>query len=230
MWRANLIQQNMIKQNPAHIYLASAREQRQNCWSTFNFGENKNAFGSLFLFNYQILIPNQRTLFVSQTDSLNYILPLYGGINFKDEQQNEKLIATEEIKQIVSNKEANFEISNPFDTNVSYLQIGFKTKTATLENELIVFDFKEKNKLIPLFENYTVSAFIAHFDGRKETRYQLKNKENGIYVFIIRGAFEFENRLLETGDALSIKEIACVEWEALSADAILMVLEIPLDK
>ena len=187
----------MIKQNSAQIHLASAREQRQNCWSTFNF-DTKNAFGSLFLFNYQ------------------------------NEQQNKELIATEQIAQIVTKKENSFEISNPFQNNVSYLQMGFKTDTINIENAIVNFNFKKKNKLIPLFKNTIANAFIAHFDGGKEGYYPLKSKQNGIFVYIIQGAFEFENILLESGDALSLKGIEDVEWECLSKNALLLLLEIPL--
>lgn len=221
----------MIKQNPAQIYLAKARGQWQtqgyNCWSTFNFGnyqeESKKAFGSLFLFNYQIIAPKQRTTIVTQKDSLHYILPLYGGIQYQN-----KLIATEQIQQIVSDKETSFELSNPFDENVSFLQIAFNTNALNLENDLAEFDFGKKNKLISLFKNNAANAYIAQFDGRKEAYYPLKNKGNGIFVYIINGAFEFENRLLETGDALSIKEIEDVEWESLSENAMLLLIEIPL--
>lgn len=217
----------MIKQNSAQIHLASAREQRQNCWSTFNFDNNKNAFGTLFLFNYQVLPPKQTAAIVNQSDTVNYFLPLYGGFNYKVEQ-NKELIATEQIAQIVTKKESSIEISNPFENNVSYLQIGFKTNAIALENEVLKFDFGKKNKLIPIFKNNAANAFIAHFEGRKEGYYPLKNKQNGIFVYIIQGAFEFENILLESGDALSLKEIEDVEWECLSKNALLLLLEIPL--
>lgn len=222
----------MIQQKSAQIYLASAREHYQNCWSTFNFGnyqkEAKNNFGSLFQLDYQVLTPNQKTTLTTQSNGLNYILPLFGGVFFKERQQNEKPILTESVQQIVSNKETAFEISNPLNSNVSYLQIGFKTHTTTLESTLLKFDFTEKNKLIPLFENQIATTFIGHFDGRKEGCHELKKEQNGIFVYIIQGAFEFENRLLETGDALSIKNIEAVEWEALSENAMLLLIEIPL--
>ena len=217
----------MVKQNWAQIHLASARKQRQNCWSTFDFG-NKNAFGSLFLFTYQVLTPKQNKTIAIQNDTVNYFLPLYGGFNYKNEEQNKELIATEQIAQIVFKKESNLEVSNPFENNVSYLQMGFKTNAINLENEILNFDFKKKNKLIPLFNNNVSNAFIAHFDGRKEGYYPLKNIGNGIFVYIIQGAFEFENILLESGDALSLKEIEDVEWECLSKNGLLLLLEIPL--
>lgn len=226
----------MINQSQAQIYLAASRGKQQtqayNCWSTLNFGnyqeESRKAFGSLFLFNYYILAPKESLTIVAQKDSLHYILPLFGGIEYKDQQQNDNLLVTEQFQQVVCQEETNFEISNPFDKNVSFLQMGFNTKTSAFTTAFLGFDFKEKNKLIPLFENNTASAFIAQFDGRKEAYYQLKNKGNGIFTFIINGAFEFENRLLEAGDALSLKEIEAVEWEALSENALLLLIEIQL--
>ncbi|MEL1239951.1 pirin family protein [Flavobacterium flavipallidum] len=226
----------MIKQNSAQIYLAASRGKQQteayNCWSTFNFDnyqeESRKAFGSLFLFNHYILAPKQSLSIVAQKNSLHYILPLFGGIEFKDQKQNNNLLVTEQFQQVVCQEETNFEISNPFDKNVSFLQMAFVTKTDAYTTAFLGFNFKEKNKLIPLFENNTASAFIAQFDGRNEAHYQLKNKENGIFTFIIIGAFEFENRLLEVGDALSLKEIEAVEWEALSENAMLLIIETSL--
>lgn len=225
----------MIKQKSAQIYLATARGKQQNigynCWSTFNFGdyfeEFKKEFGSLFLLNYHVLGPKKSTTIVCQTNSLNYILPLYGRITLKDEQQ-EDLILTEQIQQIASKTATSLELSNHFDKNISFIQIGFKFKTTTSATSLLAFDFKKKNKLIPLFKNQTATAYITQFDVRKEGYYPLKNKENGIFVYIIQGAFEFENILLETGDALSIKETEDVEWESLSKNAMLLLLEISL--
>lgn len=225
----------MIQQNQAQIYLATARgiqqTSRYNCWSTFNFGnyqeESKKAFGSLFLFNYQVLAAKQSYKIPIKSNSLNYILPLYGGITLKDEQQNEHLIVTEQFQEIASNKETYLEISNTFDQNVSFLQIGFNSEISKFSTNFSEFNFNQKNKLISLFENKTATAFIGQFEGRKEANYQLKNTKNGIFVFVIQGAFEFENILLETGDALSLKEIEVVEWEALSTNAMLLLIEIP---
>ena len=225
----------MITQNSAQIYLADKRKQRQtsgyHCWSTLGFDnyqdEANKAFGSLFLFNYQILAPDQNTTVVTQADCIYYILPLYGGVQLEKESENNKLILSQKIEQLVCKQETPFQISNPFSENVSYVIIGFISKTNNLKRQLISFDFQEKNKLTTIFENEIANIFVGNFDGRKEAVYHLKSKQNGIFAYIIQGAFEFENRLLETGDALSIKNIDSVEWEALSQNAMLLLIEIP---
>ena len=68
-------------------------------------------------------------------------------------------------------------------------------------------------------------CFIGKFDGRKEEIYTLKNKNNGIFVFIIDGVFEVQNHLLHARDGLSLKNIEAIEFEALSENAIVLLLE-----
>lgn len=223
----------MIKQSQAHIYLADARKQRKtsgyHCWSTLNTENYKEKdLGSLFLFNYQIVATNQKTNIVTHANCLYYFLPLYGGISIRS-NQSETIICTQQSQQIFSKNEGQIEFSNPFQENVSFLLIGFQTKSLSFGDQLVDFDISNKNKLVTLFENKITRFSIGQFDGRYESEYQFKNKQNGIFTYIIQGAFEFENRLLETGDALSIKNIEAVEWEALSENAMLLLIEIPLE-
>ncbi|TRX05419.1 hypothetical protein FNW10_17185 [Flavobacterium gawalongense] len=123
-----------------------------------------------------------------------------------------------------------FKLSNSYEEeNVSYLQIGFNAKIQDFESNFKQFDFglTDKNQLIPLFEISNALGFIGMYDGRKEGVYSLKNSSNGVFVFVINGAFEVENRLLESKDGLSLSGIDSLEWEALSENALLIVLEIP---
>ncbi len=220
----------MIKQHPAQMYLASARKLLQTgagqCFSIFDsqkIAENsQKSFGNLMLFNYQILAPEQKTTLHLEAANLYYIIPLYGAIQL----QGREILSTQKTKQIATSTPLEMELSNPFAQNISFLLIGFKSTTNFIQTETLTFSFEENNKLIYLFENQITTAFIGQFAGRKEGEYHLKHKENGIFVYIIQGAFEFENRLLETGDALSIQEIESVAWEALSENAMLLLIEI----
>jgi redox-sensitive bicupin YhaK (pirin superfamily) len=56
----------------------------------------------------------------------------------------------------------------------------------------------------------------------------LKNKNAGLFVFVIEGAFEVEGRLLHERDSLALWETGKAEMEALSNDAIILVIESPL--
>lgn len=231
----------MIQQHLAQIYKAEFRgvtaSESFKRLTTFNFedyyDDSRKPFGSLQVLNEEILAPKHKVTTVLESDMDVLILPLFGGIDYKDNLGNESFIRVEQIRVIAAQKGMSFELSSPYEEeNVSYLQIWFDSKNQDFENNFKQFDFglTNKNELVSLFETSDVLGFIGIYEGRKEGLYTLKDASNGVFVFVINGAFEVENRLLEARDGLRIEQIEAIEWEALSADALLIVLEIPSEK
>ena len=112
---------------------------------------------------------------------------------------------------------------------VSYLQIHLQNIEFQPFNyeKTTTFDFmNNKNQLLAYFSNQTDFGFIGQYDGRKESVYTLKNPQNGIFVFVIEGVFEVQNRLLHARDGLALPDISEIELEALSNDAVVLLLEI----
>lgn len=229
----------MIQQNIAQIYKVAFRgvTSTENCqrFSTFNFenyqDDSRKPFGSLGFLNEEILAPKQKQTTVLAPVSDIFILPIFGGIEYKDNLGNNEFIRVEQIQHIIAKKGMEFELSNPFEEdNVSYLQIGFDFKNRGFQSNFKPFEFglTQKNELVPLFEIEKNLGFIGIFEGRKDGFYALKEPTNGVFVFVINGAFEVENRLLEPKDGLRLEQIERIEWEALSENAILLVLEIEL--
>ncbi len=68
--------------------------------------------------------------------------------------------------------------------------------------------------------------FIAKLDGRSEIIHTAAQSGSGFFVFVIEGAFEVQHRLLEARDGLSLLGIIELEAEALSDDAILLMIEL----
>jgi hypothetical protein len=228
----------MIQQNPVQIFRSESRGRLEsnghNYFSTFNFGsyfeESRKPFGSLHVVNEVILAPQQTIQTVLEANTAVLVLPLFGGVDYKDSLGNQSFIGVEQIRIISAKKEMSFELTNGYEKeNISYLQIGFNAETQDSENNFQQFNFglTNKNQLIPLFEISNALGFIGIYDARKEGFYSLKNNSNGVFVFVINGAFEIENRLLESKDGLSLSGIDSLEWEALSENALLVVLEIP---
>jgi redox-sensitive bicupin YhaK (pirin superfamily) len=228
----------MIQQHLAQIYKADLRgvtvSENFKRLATFNFekyqDDSRKPFCSLRVFNEEILAPKHRQTTVVASDTEIFIVPLFGGIEYKDNSGNEDFIRVEQIKHITAQKGMSFEVANAFEENVSYLQIGFDTENQFFKSNstVINFDLTQKNQLISLFETSNALGFIGIFEGRKEGFYKLKNPSNGIFIFVINGAFEVENRLLESKDGLRLQETDNIEWEALSENAILLILEISL--
>jgi redox-sensitive bicupin YhaK (pirin superfamily) len=230
----------MVKQTPAQIYKSDLRAVSESdafqISSTFNFGSyqdlSRKPFGILTVLNEVTLTPLQKTFTFLDSDYEVVLLPLFGGMNYKDSLSDTDFIRIEQIKHISAQKGMSFELSNPYELeNISYLEIWFSAKTNNFKTASHRFDFgfSERNKMNLLFEFSNTMGFIGIYDGRKEGFYALKNHLNGVFVFVINGAFEVENRLLQEKDGLSLKKTATVEWEALSENAILLLFEVPIE-
>ncbi|MBF4473116.1 MULTISPECIES: pirin [Flavobacterium] len=230
----------MIKQTPAQIFKSDLRGiSKSDAFqrlSVFNFETyhdwSRKPFGTLKVLNEVLLEPSKKTFTFIDIDTEVILLPLFGGIDYKDNTGNEDFIRIEQIKHISAQKGMSFEVSNPYASEtVSYLEIWFSAKSAgfCLNADRIDFDFSERNKMNLLFEFADTMGFIGIYDGRKEGFYTLKNNLNGLFVFVISGAFEVENRLLQAKDGLSLKKIETVEWEALSENAVLLLFEVPIE-
>lgn len=229
----------MIAQIPAQIYKSDSRgfcnSENHNRFSTFNFEQyqdsSRNAFGSLQILNEVILAPQQRiTRFINSKTNV-IILPLFGGVEYKDNIGNQEFLRVEQIRVLAADDDLLVEILNPYENeNISYLEIDFQMGKQYFKNyfQQYIIDFNKRNKLNRLFEIERGLGFIGFYDGRKEGFYNLKNSKNGVFVFVIQGAFEIENRLLEAKDGLALKEVSEIEWEALSENAVLLVIEVPL--
>lgn len=229
----------MIAQIPAQIYKSDSRgifnSEKHNCFATFNFKHyqdlSRNAFGSLKILNEVILAPQQRISRVIKSRTNVIILPLFGGIEYKDSLGNDEFLRVDQIRVLAADDELTVDIFNPYaNENVSYLEIEFDMGKQYFKNyfQQYKFVFSTHNKLHSLFEVERALGFIGIYDGRKEGSYTLRNTKNGLFVFVLNGAFEVENRLLEAKDGLALQEIQKMEWEALSENAILMVIEVPL--
>ena len=228
----------MIQTN-ATIYLSDQRCCTQTdtfrSFHTFNFGsffdENKRPFGSLQAFNEDTLMPNSSVTHIINAQTTVVILPIFGTIEVKNDFYTEgSFVTTGEAYCYSTVDEEDIEIVNPYDSGmVSYLQIHLQNidiQPFNTSNET-KFDFSmAKNQLLPFFSNQMNFGFIGQYEGRKESVYTLNNRQNSVFVFVIEGVFEVQNRLLHARDGLSLSDISEVELEALSNDAVILLVEI----
>ncbi|WP_298222020.1 hypothetical protein [Flavobacterium sp.] len=209
------------------IYKADWRNKVEHsdycCWSTFNTTDN--AFGVLHVFNDETLTASATILHQVTADSQILLLPIVGGVDFKSNHQN-GFFHINQLQVLHLKKGHSFDISNPYENeSVRYFQI--QLHSVNDENDFQNdFNLSQRNQLIPIFENEKANVFIGIYDGRTEETHTINQNKNGLFTFIIQGAFEFQNRLLESGDALHLLGIETVEFEALSENAMLLVVEI----
>lgn len=162
--------------------------------------------------------------FTYQAGSTILIIVLYGEILINDFR---KSITSEQVF-IVKSKESHFlTLKNNFaDEKADILILELKSKRPDDFFSLENLNFKNQNTLLQISNKLEYPNFIGLYEGRKEQEYSLYNKENTLFGIVLNGAFEFQNILLEARDAVIIKEIETLEFEALSENALLLFLEI----
>lgn len=119
--------------------------------------------------------------------------------------------------QIITNP----TITNPYEEELAnYLCIGFDRTIAP-----VISDFNLTNDFLQQLTPGN-HFYIGKYDGRRDDIYRLSNEAAGVFVFVIEGAFEVQNRLLHPRDGLVLWDLAEVEFEALSNEAMLMLIEV----
>jgi hypothetical protein len=219
----------------ARIFLANQRACSEftsfRCFSTFN--EAEDAFGAMHDLNDETLAARQSidASIGENTDIL--IVPIVGGLEIIDSQGFHDFVGVGEAQLLCLEEGMEYEITNPYDTElINFLQIRLSNLSDSFayKTEKTIVNLNQKNELLPLFSKIgnLYTSFVCKYEGRKEGVHAVQKAGNGVFVFVIEGAFEVANRLLETRDGLSLKNIEIVEFEALSAEAILMIFEVGL--
>lgn len=234
----------MLLQPEGKIYLQELRgfsaDTGFNSFSTLNYGqyfdESRMPFGNLKVFNEDILLAGECLKIEVEENTTVLILPIIGGIELKQEGLESKFLVTEQVLIIAAKAGLVYKIYNPYEADtISFLEIHFSSKEACSTSsltEIISFDLENKNQLLRI-STQPDDVFIGQYDGRTNANYQLNKTENGIFAFVIAGAFEVQDRLLHPKDALALWNLAelengVVEFEALSNDAILLLFEVTL--
>jgi redox-sensitive bicupin YhaK (pirin superfamily) len=229
----------MTLQSEATIFLADQRGCSQTDWfrsfHTFNFGayqaENREPFGTLRVFNDDTLAAEKSLKMQLDENTDVILLPLVGAIEYRNSLGETGFIEAGQVQVFSAAKGMEYEVMNPYsDELVNFLQIWISGQKEQFTAKIIQnsFDFEDKNQLLPLFSTQE-RGMIGQFGGREEGVYTVQHPDtHGVFVFVIEGAFEVQNRLLHPRDGLSLTHVAEIEFEALSNDAILLILEIPM--
>lgn len=237
----------MIKQSPGKIYLSGQRgitQTRQFCrYSTFNFGAyvhtDKSPFGRLYVCNEEIIAPSQHISFEVAEDTHIILIPVTGDIQCKYGPGKTSRIEVEQIMMLTLPANSAFQVVNPYaEEAITLLQLWIKADKAAahISSQLCPFTFSSlNNQLLEIIPGNNIEAILqllpfslclGCFTGRKDSKYVLSHKNTAFFAFVLDGAFELEGRLLHAGDALSLWNVTEVELEALSAQALLLTIEI----
>jgi redox-sensitive bicupin YhaK (pirin superfamily) len=233
----------MIRQSKGKMFMADERglneTDRFRSYNTFNLGRHqhphKNPFGALYALNEDTLAGNSSLEWTIEENTDVILIPVVGAIGFKDSNKNTGVVEPGMIQVISLAAGAAWKVNNPYpDQLVKYLQIWVKNpENQPFLSQWSAFDLNSY-QLADIFHQCSsvrpgYSVAMAKLAGRQEGAYYIKHPKNGIFFFAIQGALEVQYRLMHEGDGLALWDLEEVEFEALSNDAILLVIEVPLE-
>lgn len=221
-----------IQNQKAQIYLNDSRGKHElngfRSLHTFNFGnyqeEHRQPFGDLYVLNDDTLAGGRSFQLQAETATQVLLLPVVGAVSC-----NKTLVRSGEILSLELAAGADLTVRNPYakETDlVNFLQLWFTIPNASRFSSPKVSAFgldQQQNRMIDLGTNTSIS--MGKYKGRTKDIYSLKDPSAGIYAFVIQGAFEVEDRLLHARDGLALEGFEHIEFEALSNDAILLLIE-----
>jgi succinate dehydrogenase flavin-adding protein (antitoxin of CptAB toxin-antitoxin module) len=223
----------------ARIFLEGRRGLFQTdgfrSFRTFNFGdyqaEGREAFGKLLVVNDETLLAQcEHEIKVNEFCEI-ILIPLVGGIEVHVEKDSAEFVNSGEALRFFANPDQTYVVINPYPQEmINYLQIRLSTEYSKHDKQLSEFNLLHKNTLQPVFSGGKgeVNIYVGKYGGREEGVYSVSNPGNGVFVFVIEGAFEIQNRLMERRDGLSLRNVEIIEFEALSQDAMLLLVEIKM--
>ena len=219
----------------ARIYLAGKRVVTAgdgHCvYQTFSDSSfsaiGRGPFSGIRMLNDEVLKAGVSVTHQSAESSLVLMLPLVGKIKFRVDTDEFRFLEADSSQLMHIGKGSALEISNSYrQESINYLLIWFAAEPVSFE-QFAMFDVhKKQNTLIQIFNDSKAAGYIGQFSGRAGFQFSVREPARAVLAFVIEGAFEIEDRLLESRDALTLREVSSVEFEALSNNAIILLIEL----
>ncbi|HTN17893.1 MAG TPA: hypothetical protein VL092_09450 [Chitinophagaceae bacterium] len=150
----------------------------------------------------------------------NMLLPVVGGLLVQTNGEELQLLAGEVL---FLPQQEGVRILNPFEETINFLLISLDIPSVTEPFETASLDIREANKMC------TGSSFakilqLGVYESRIQEYLSLDANPGATCAYIINGSFDFEGRLMEYRDALYQWDVSRLEFESLSDNAVLLLI------
>ena len=216
-----------------------------NSYHTFSFGGYYDAsrihFGSLRVLNDDTVAAGMG-FGTHPHDNMEIIsIPLSGDLKHRDSMGNEAIIKQGDIQVMSAGTGiTHSEMNANRDKEVKFLQIWVFPNQKNVQpryDQITIDESKMSNNFLqvlsPSKEDEGVwihqNAWFSMglLEKGATVNYPLKNKDNGVYAFIIEGSVSINNEVLEKRDGLGITETDFFTVTA-SEDAKVLLMEVPM--
>ena len=221
----------------AIIYLNNlrgvTRSNTHRSFHCFNFGNyeahNRNGFSRLHTFNDDTLMPQSSVMYSIPSNVVVFIMPVIGELRFQlSKALNASSLDVGESCVIKVAASATLAITNPYEIELVNFVLFWIATEVPCEDEVVITRFdldNSANHFVVLSSSKEANVYAGKFSSRFDMMISAANEASDFFAFVIDGAFEFENRLIESKDGLSLKGKREVGFEALSDGAVLLLVE-----
>ena len=212
---------------------------------TFSFANYHNpermGFGALRVINDDFVIGGQGFGKHSHRDMEIVSIPLAGKLGHGDNLGNNGVIETGEIQVMSAGTGiTHSEMNGSADEPMEFLQIWIipnKLNVAPRYQQVRMDDIMQPNQFnqvlspnaddtgVWIYQNAWFS--IGNFDKGVTQTYQLKDPNNGVYIFVISGKVVTSDNILDTRDGLAIWDTSNFTIDV-EQDARVLVMEVPI--
>lgn len=206
------------------------------------YDPNKMGFGALRVLNDDFVSPGMG-FGTHPHDNMEIIsIPLEGALEHKDSMGNTAIIKKGEV-QIMSagtgiyhseKNSSNIEAVKflqiwvmPEKRNITprYDQQFFGPEDRKNQWQVVVSPLGKEENGVKINQNSWF--FLTDLDAGKNLGYTLKQVNNGVYLFVLKGAIQVNDKTLKERDAIGIYDTRSFEIKA-SKDSEILAIEIPL--
>lgn len=212
---------------------------------TFSFANYHNpermGFGALRVINDDFVIGGQGFGKHSHRDMEIVSIPLAGKLGHGDNLGNNGVIETGEIQVMSAGTGiTHSEMNGSADEPMKFLQIWIipnKLNVAPRYQQVSMDDIMQQNQFkqvlspnaddtgVWIYQNAWFS--IGNFDKGVTQNYQLKDPNNGVYIFVISGKVVISDNTLDTRDGLGVWDTSNFTVDV-EQDARVLVMEVPI--
>lgn len=233
------------------LHKATTRGHANHGWlesfHSFSFAGYYNAdrihFGALRVLNDDV-VAGGRGFGMHPHDNMEIVsIPLEGDLEHKDNMGNTVIIREGDV-QLMSTGQGVFhsEFNYNADKPVKFLQIWlFPNKmNVTPRYDQVTLDVAKQNNQLQqvlspdpngegvwLYQDAWFS--MGRFDEDVATHYTIQKAGNGVYIFVLSGSFIVDGQELDARDGIGVWETDAVDIKAISVDARLLVMDVPME-
>jgi len=232
------------------LHKADTRGDANHGWlhskHTFSFGSYHNPervhFGALRVLNDDYVAPGMGFGTHPHSNMEIISIPLEGDLEHKDSMGNITVIKNGDVQVMSAGTGiTHSEYNKNSDKPVKFLQIWVipnKQNVAPRYGQISLNKADRKNTLQQIISPSPTEKgvwihqdawfHLADFDEKTVQDYTLKNKSNGVYIFVLSGELFVDDQLLEARDGMGIWNTSSIKLKAKSTTEFLL-MEVPMN-